>query len=552
MTHAFTAATDRALQAARRYCSGPELDATAALLGLLAESECLAAVLLAERGIDPAAVLARFSLPVGDNITSPAGSKKLSAELELAIAAVRAQCADLPVPYELATEHLLLGMLLTGGEVADWLAEQGLDAALLEQLIRRRYRAAELREYVESTGDAESESDESLADQRTGHFVNAPTERFADEPAGDDSAAQKRAESTPGAFHARGQLGAWRALDASANRAREGLRVVEDYARFALDDAHLTGELKRLRHDLAEVLSDLPPASLQGARDTPGDVGTQISTTAELRRDDLDSIAAANFKRAIEALRSLEEFSKLAAPGLAPRFEQLRYRGYALERSLNATASSVGRLAGVRLCVLIDGGDSPAANERLTRALIDARAPMLQLRDKRLDDRELVARARRMRELTQETSTLLIVNDRADVARLAGADGVHLGQEDLSVRDARAIVGPEMLIGVSTHSIEQARQAVLEGASYIGVGPTFAGATKQFAAYPGPRLLAEVAAEIRLPAFAIGGVTLGNLPQVTAAGFKRIAVSGAVTNAPDPASACRELLAALRTAGAEA
>ena len=116
----------------------------------------------------------------------------------------------------------------------------------------------------------------------------------------------------------------------------------------------------------------------------------------------------------------------------------------------------------------------------------------------------------------------MIVNDRPDLARLGRADGVHLGQEDLSVKDARAIVGPEALIGVSTHRIEQARQAVLDGANYIGVGPTFPSGTKQFESSPALDFLRAVAAEIRLPAFAIGGITPGNLAEVLAAGIGRV------------------------------
>ena len=146
---------------------------------------------------------------------------------------------------------------------------------------------------------------------------------------------------------------------------------------------------------------------------------------------------------------------------------------------------------------------------------------VLQLRDKRLADRELIDRARRLRRLTRGTATLLIINDRPDLAALAQADGVHVGQEELSVKDARSIVGPDVLIGVSTHSIEQARQAVLDGANYLGVGPTFPSGTKQFDHFPGLELLRAVAAEIRLPAFAIGGITRENLDQVKSAGFRR-------------------------------
>jgi thiamine-phosphate pyrophosphorylase len=136
----------------------------------------------------------------------------------------------------------------------------------------------------------------------------------------------------------------------------------------------------------------------------------------------------------------------------------------------------------------------------------------------------------------------MIVNDRPDLAVLAQADGVHVGQEELSVKDARSIVGPDMLVGVSTHSIEQARQAVLDGANYIGVGPTFPSGTKRFEQFPGVELLRLVAAEIRLPAFAIGGIDRQNVAEVLAAGFTRIAVSGAVTAAADPVQAAKELL----------
>ena len=125
------------------------------------------------------------------------------------------------------------------------------------------------------------------------------------------------------------------------------------------------------------------------------------------------------------------------------------------------------------------------------------------------------------------------------------ADGVHLGQDDASVKDARSIVGPRKLIGVSTHSIEQARAAVLDGANYLGVGPTFPSTTKSFDAFPGISLLQQVSAEIRLPAFAIGGINPDNLPQVLAAGFTRAAVSSAVTGAKSPGKAAARMRAML-------
>ena len=144
-----------------------------------------------------------------------------------------------------------------------------------------------------------------------------------------------------------------------------------------------------------------------------------------------------------------------------------------------------------------------------------------------------------LRRISRECDTLFIMNDRPDLAVLSAADGVHVGQDELSIQNVRRIVGPEMLIGVSTHTIEQARQAVLSGASYIGCGPTFPSGTKHFDSFPGLAFLREVAAEIGLPAFAIGGITRDNLKIVLQTGMQRVAVSGGVTQAADPAAAVR-------------
>jgi thiamine-phosphate pyrophosphorylase len=195
--------------------------------------------------------------------------------------------------------------------------------------------------------------------------------------------------------------------------------------------------------------------------------------------------------------------------------------------------------------VLIDGRSSPGEFERLAVSLVQSGVQVIQLRDKALDDRRLLMRARLLRELTTRSNTLFVMNDRPDLAVLSRADGVHLGQEELSVKDARMVVGPEALIGVSTHTIEQARQAVLDGANYLGVGPVFPSGTKQFDEFPGVELLRAVANEIRLPAFAIGGITREKVPEVLAAGFTRIAVAGAITIASEPSTEAQGFLAAL-------
>ncbi|MDX1945768.1 MAG: thiamine phosphate synthase [Pirellulaceae bacterium] len=371
----------------------------------------------------------------------------------------------------------------------------------------------------------------------------------------------------------RDQLATYRILDANFNRATEGLRVVEEYCRFALDDRHLTEVCKSLRHDLVAAMRALPATQLHAARETQVDVGKEITTSSEAQRGALAQVATASCKRVEQALRALEEYAKLVSAGLASQLEQLRYRSYTLAKACTIARDSQQRLAGARLYVLIDGGLSECAFVERVTELMAAGVDVLQLRDKQLDDRTLLARGRLLRRVLNETRSewesgrggegenheptrpplspspslpLFVFNDRPDLALLARADGVHVGQEELSVRDVRQIVGPEMLVGVSTHSIEQARQAVLDGANYLGCGPTFPSDTKEFEHFPGVDFLRQVAGEISLPAFAIGGITRQNLPDVLATGFTRVAVSGAIAGAEDIPAAAMEFNQLLR------
>jgi thiamine-phosphate pyrophosphorylase len=347
-------------------------------------------------------------------------------------------------------------------------------------------------------------------------------------------------------------LSTMRVIDAALNRAGEGLRVVEDYVRFVADDVFLTGQIKVLRHELAAAAQLLVSHDRHTARETLADVGTRLSTEAELHRGNAWDVCAASLKRTEQSLRSLEEFGKLIEPEFAGQCESLRYRLYTLEKAIDLGRTSGERLDDVRLCVLLDGGNSVVELEQIVAALVEAGTGMIQLRDKQLDDRELVERCRPLVRLTRGTSTMAVINDRADIAATVRADGVHLGQEDLSVKDARAIVGTRSIIGVSTHNIEQARAAVLDGANYLGAGPTFPSQTKGFATFAGLEFLREIAAEIRLPVFAIGGIDAGNLPDVLATGIERVAVGAAVTAGPSPGSAARELLCMLKSPTAKA
>lgn len=349
-------------------------------------------------------------------------------------------------------------------------------------------------------------------------------------------------------------------IDVNVNRAAEGLRVVEEYCRFALGDSRLVARCKALRDQLHAAVRPISRTERLAARDTLHDVGAGIDFTSDFTEPSragvqataLQQIAIQNGERVKEALRVIEECCKPGYPEVAQAAGILRYQWYKLEQDIQGMAAVPVELKAAKLYVLIDGVSSECAFAEQVQALCEAGVHVLQLRDKKLDDRTLLERARLLRRIIDDHSPLtthrplFIINDRPDIAVLSGADGVHVGQEELSVRDVRRIVGGLLIVGVSTHSIEQARQAVQDGANYLGCGPTFPSATKHFDRFPGLEFLRQVAAEISLPAFAIGGITRENLPQVLAAGFTRVAVAGAIQRATDVELEVRAYLALLK------
>ncbi len=185
------------------------------------------------------------------------------------------------------------------------------------------------------------------------------------------------------------------------------------------------------------------------------------------------------------------------------------------------------------------GGHEPVA---LARTVLEAGARLMQLRLKDLPGRELLAAARAIAALCRERGAMLIVDDRADVAMLAGAAGVHLGQEDLPLEAARRLVGPDLIIGISTHSVEQAVAAQRGGADYIGFGPLYPGGLRNNAAGKGLAMLREVRTAVSIPIVAIGGITEATVPEALAAGADACAIITDVVRAPNIAAKVRALL----------
>ncbi len=210
-------------------------------------------------------------------------------------------------------------------------------------------------------------------------------------------------------------------------------------------------------------------------------------------------------------------------------------------------AERMRRFAGADLYVVIteafcDG--RPALT--VLDAVLEAGVRLVQLREKDCADRELHARALAFRERTRAYGALLIIDDRVDVALAAGADGVHLGEHDLPLDAARRI-GPDLILGASSHNLREALAAQDAGASYVNIGPVFATQTKHVATGAiGPEAIDAIAPRLRIPFTTMGGIKAHNIGEVLRRGARHVAVVTAVTAAPDVCAAARELRALIR------
>ena len=206
------------------------------------------------------------------------------------------------------------------------------------------------------------------------------------------------------------------------------------------------------------------------------------------------------------------------------------------------------RLSRARLYLVIEPG---SATDVLEPALIGG-VDIVQLRDKEASDDEIVRAGERFRSVCDRHGALLVVNDRPDLALRCAADGVHLGQDDGDLDEARELVGPDVLIGVSTHTPDQVAAAARSTADYLGVGPVHETMTKPGRPAVGLALVRHAAAGGPKPFFAIGGIDATNAPDVVRAGAERVAVVRAIRDAEDPGAAARALRAVLGRAEAVA
>ena len=334
-----------------------------------------------------------------------------------------------------------------------------------------------------------------------------------------------------------------RLIDANLNRISEGLRLLEDVARFLLNDAILSEQLKSLRHDLA---ADDPwlQRKLLLARDSAADVGAFAEVSDELQRDDIPSLVTANAKRVEESLRVMEEFAKLPHQAVdSARFKKARFELYQIEQKLTLSLlrrDKRERVAGVY--VILDHEALQGREEmEVARKVISGGAKVIQLRDKQRGKREILATATELRQLCYRSEVLFIVNDHLDIALASDADGLHLGQGDLPFSTARRLLPWDKILGCSTTSPQEALQAQDEGADYIAVGSIHPSPSKEGTKDVGLEMLRQIREAVSLPIVAIGGINEGNAGAVIEAGADSLAVISAVLGADDAEGATRKL-----------
>lgn len=341
-----------------------------------------------------------------------------------------------------------------------------------------------------------------------------------------------------------------RLIDANIDRLGEGLRVLEDVARFLLNDAALCRRLKTLRHKLVRDVQPLEQ-ELLSARRVAEDVGAPAKLPAGTEHQDLVALVTANSRRVQESIRVLEEFARLSsAPiGAKPaKLQRFRFEAYELEQELVSKLLRHDKLSGLSgLYLVLDtqalrGRDAVEVAARAIRG----GAKVIQLRDKQLMRGEVLEIARRLKEICAEKGVLFIVNDYLDIALAAGADGLHLGQEDLPLAEARRLLPIDSLIGCSATSLSQAVRAQAGGADYVAVGSIYPTLSKEKFKLVGLETLRRVRSRVSLPLIAIGGIDHTNVKEVMKAGATGVAVISAVLGEDDVEEATRRLAARLK------
>ena len=321
-----------------------------------------------------------------------------------------------------------------------------------------------------------------------------------------------------------------RVLDANINRAAEGMRVLEDISRFVLENKELCITIKNCRHSLREQSPTIH------SRNTGTDVGTSLTAVQEYKRGSIHDIATAAGNRCAEALRVIEEFLKLR--GTENKIESIRYKMYDVSAEIIRRLGSTNKKQW-KLCFVMTKDECLLPWQETLQQAIESGCDCVQLREKNKSTAEMIQHAFSVKKLVEAYHTPVIINDRVDVMLSTNASGVHLGENDMSVQDARKVIGSQYIIGATVHTAESVNKALESGADYVGVGAMFPSETKPNVPVASFALLDSVQCCNHL---AIGGITTKNVHELYSAGCRGIAVSSAIARSTTPGKIVENLL----------
>ena len=319
-------------------------------------------------------------------------------------------------------------------------------------------------------------------------------------------------------------------IDANLDRAREGLRVLEDWARFALGRKDLVKSFKNFRQHLGKHHLK----EYKESRNFVNDKCAGLSHPEQFKRNNISSIISSNAARVQEALRVIEEFSRDHNQNLCKLSAEIRYEIYNLEIVLLEAHSnnSLRKILNENdlYFITLDNEDLFQKIENI----LEGGVKIVQLRFKKGKDSDNLKFAIKVRELCNHFGALFLINDRVDLALACKADGVHLGQDDMDIKSARNILGFSKIIGISASNEIDIKKAINDGCDYLGIGPVFTTATKKEKVPLGIDTLKSLTKNIEIPWFAIGGIKQEHIPLLKAHNIRKVAIITDLINSKNP------------------
>ena len=330
-------------------------------------------------------------------------------------------------------------------------------------------------------------------------------------------------------------------IDANLDRAREGLRVLEEWARYGLGREDIVKKLK----DFRQILGSHHLDSYKKARNFTEDKCNGLSHPEQFKRIYIEETISSNASRIQEALRVLEEFSRNIDCDLAKSASLIRYEIYSLEIELINAKSNKNFNK-----ILIDNNLYVITNEKPNliiniENLLIAGVKIIQYRFKGKDDSTNLKKAILIRRLCKKHGAIFIVNDRIDIALASEADGVHLGQDDLDLISARKILGFSKIIGISANNEQDIKQAIQNGCDYLGIGPVFETNTKKNKKALGIEKIKKLTKDLEIPWYAIGGIKNENIPNLKANNINKVAIISSIMNDENPKNKAMIILKSL-------